>query len=220
MSRVRRLLVLGANNPETVRVVKAVNDHEPTFELVGFLDNDASKHGSDFWGHPVLGGSELVGEPAYRDCVVVNAITRTTRVRKETTDELLRYGAELTNLIHPTVDTRHVSLGVGIVVHEGAVLQPGARLGSNGALNANVVVSHECVLGAHVFMAPGGVLAGLVEAGEGAMIGVHATVLPRLKIGAWATVGGGAVVVQDVPPGTTVAGNPARELPAKGTDVR
>ena len=60
--------------------------------------------------------------------------------------------------------------------------------------------------------APGGVLAGLVDVGEGAMIGVHATVLPRLKIGAWATVGGGAVVVRDVPEGAVVAGNPAREL--------
>ena len=166
-----------------------------------------------------MGGSSLAGDAAYRDCVVVNAITRSPRVRKETTDELLGHGAQLTNLIHPGVDLRHVTLGVGVVAHEGAVLQPGTRVGDNCAFNANVVVSHECGIGAHVFMAPGAVLAGLVEVGEGAMIGVHATVLPRLLIGAWATVGGGAVVVRDVPPGATVAGNPARELPAKGSDV-
>ncbi len=219
MRRPRRLLVLGANNPETVRVVAAVNEREPTFTLVGFLDNDPAKHGGEFWGFPVLGGSSLAGDAAYRDCVVVNAITRSPRVRKETTDELLGHGAQLTNLIHPGVDLRHVTLGVGVVAHEGAVLQPGTRVGDNCAFNANVVVSHECGIGAHVFMAPGAVLAGLVEVGEGAMIGVHATVLPRLLIGAWATVGGGAVVVRDVPPGATVAGNPARELPAKGSDV-
>ena len=219
MRRLRRLLVLGANNPETVRVVAALNEREPTFALVGFLDNDPAKHGREFWGFPVLGGSSLVGEPAYRDCVVVNAITRSPRVRKETTEELLRHGAQLTNLIHPGVDTRHVILGLGVVVHEGAVLQPGTRIGDDCAINANVVVSHECTLGDHVFMAPGAVLAGLVEMGEGAMIGVHATVLPRLRIGAWATVGGGAVVVHDVPSGAVVAGNPARELPAKGPDV-
>jgi hypothetical protein len=33
------LLVLGANNPRRC-VVAAVNDREPTFTLVGFLDND------------------------------------------------------------------------------------------------------------------------------------------------------------------------------------
>ena len=219
MTPPRRLLVLGANNPETVRVVEAVNDREPTFNLVGFLDNDPAKHGRAFWGFPVLGGSALAADPAYRDCLVVNAITRSPRVRKETTEELVRHGATLTNLIHPSVDTRHVTLGSGIVVHEGAVLQPGARVGDNCAFNANVVLSHECDIGAHVFMAPGGVLAGFVEVGEGAMIGVHATVLPRLRIGAWATVGGGAVVVRDVPSGATVAGNPARVLPAKGAHV-
>lgn len=212
MSRPRRLLVLGANNPETVRVVTAINDRAPVFDLVGFLDNDPAKHGATFRGYPVLGPAPLVAEKGYRDCVVVNAITRSPRVRKETTDELLAHGAELTNLVHPSVDLRLVTLGTGIVCHEGTVLQPGVEIGDDAAINANVVVSHECRIGAHVFLAPGGVLAGIVEVGEGAMIGVHATVLPRLTIGAWATVGGGAVVIDDVPPGATVAGNPARIL--------
>lgn len=211
----RRLLVLGANNPETVRVVLAVGDHDARFELIGFLDNDATKWGRDFWGYPVLGGSALVAEPRYADCVVVNAITRDTRTRAATTAELLAHGAELTNLIHPSVDTRFVTLGVGIVVHEGTVLQPGAVIGDDVAINANVVVSHECVLGPHVFMAPGGVLAGIVTLEEGVMIGVHATVLPRLRIGRWATVGGGAVVIRDVPADATVVGNPARILAPK-----
>ncbi|UCF67358.1 MAG: acetyltransferase [Acidobacteriota bacterium] len=209
---VRRLLVLGANNPETVRVVQSINDAAPTFELVGFLDNDPAKHGKPSWGFPVLGGSDLVAEPRYRDCVVANAITRDTLTRQQTTAELERFGAELTNLIHPAVDTRHVELGRGIVIHEGALLQPGAVVGNNCALNGHTVVSHECVLGDHVFMAPGSVLAGLVHLGAGVMIGVHATVLPRLQIGEWATVGGGAVVISNVPARAIVAGNPARLL--------
>jgi sugar O-acyltransferase (sialic acid O-acetyltransferase NeuD family) len=210
---VRRLLVLGANNPETVRVVQAVNDREPTFELVGFLDNDSAKHGTDFRGYPVLGGSAAVAEPRYHDCVVVNAITRDTRTRCETTEALLGHGAQLTNLIHPSVDIRHVKMGVGNVVHEGAVIQPGVNIGDNCAFNCNTIVSHECEIEDHVFMAPGSVLAGMVRVRHGVMIGVHATVLPRLEIGAWALVGGGAVVCRDVPPNVTVAGNPARVVP-------
>ena len=45
---------------------------------------------------------------------------------------------------------------------------------------------------------------------EGALVGIGAIVLPRVRIGAWSTVGAGAVVTADVPPAVTVMGVPAR----------
>lgn len=48
-----------------------------------------------------------------------------------------------------------------------------------------------------------------------ASIGSGATILGGVTIGAEATVGAGAVVVDDVAPGATVVGNPARALPAR-----
>ena len=48
---------------------------------------------------------------------------------------------------------------------------------------------------------------------RGASIGSGAVILGGVTIGAGATVGAGAVVARDVPPGATVVGNPARELP-------
>ncbi len=47
---------------------------------------------------------------------------------------------------------------------------------------------------------------------RGASIGTGAVVLGGLEIGARAIVGAGAVVTRTVPPGATVAGNPARIL--------
>jgi UDP-2-acetamido-3-amino-2,3-dideoxy-glucuronate N-acetyltransferase len=45
---------------------------------------------------------------------------------------------------------------------------------------------------------------------RGASIGSNATILGGVQIGERATVGAGAVVTRNVPPGAVVAGNPAR----------
>lgn len=47
---------------------------------------------------------------------------------------------------------------------------------------------------------------------KGAKIGANATLLPGVVIGENALVGAGAVVVDDVPPGAVVVGNPARVI--------
>jgi len=50
---------------------------------------------------------------------------------------------------------------------------------------------------------------------KGATIGSGSTLLGGITIGAHAIVGAGSVVTRDVPPGATVAGNPAKILPGK-----
>ena len=48
--------------------------------------------------------------------------------------------------------------------------------------------------------------------GDNASIGANATILPGITIGKNAVIGAGSVVTKDVPPDTTVVGNPARLL--------
>ena len=47
---------------------------------------------------------------------------------------------------------------------------------------------------------------------DGVTVGADATLVGPITVGENATVGAGAVVVDDVPPGATVVGNPAREI--------
>ena len=52
---------------------------------------------------------------------------------------------------------------------------------------------------------------------RGASIGSGSTILGGVTIGKDAMIGAGSVVTRDVPPGTTVAGNPARPVNANPT---
>lgn len=51
---------------------------------------------------------------------------------------------------------------------------------------------------------------------EGVFLGSHATVLPNARIGAWAFVGAGSVVLRQVKKGAKVFGNPAVTIDSTG----
>jgi sugar O-acyltransferase (sialic acid O-acetyltransferase NeuD family) len=125
-------------------------------------------------------------------------------------------------LIHPDT-TIGRSSRESMLASRGTVIFPGVRImghcafGNFGTFNVNATISHDCRIGDFVNLSPGAHLAGNVEIGEGAWIGMGVTVnqgrddTPR-KIGAWATIGSGAVVLRDVPPGTIQVGIPAQEI--------
>ena len=54
---------------------------------------------------------------------------------------------------------------------------------------------------------------------RGASIGSNATILGGVEIGERALIGAGAVVTRNVPPGATVAGNPAKIIEAVSTQL-
>src|SRR5687768_1284534 len=73
-------------------------------------------------------------------------------------------------------------------------------------------VAHDCVIGEGVVMSAGVLLAGRVEVGKYANLGLGVTVHQRIHIGANAMVGMQAVITRDIIPYALVAGNPARIL--------
>lgn len=81
-----------------------------------------------------------------------------------------------------------------------------------------VHIAHDCQIGNGTLIAAGVILGGKVIIGKNCFIGLNATIRQKIKIGDGALVGMGAVVVNDVPPGVTVVGNPARPL-IKNTDA-
>jgi sugar O-acyltransferase (sialic acid O-acetyltransferase NeuD family) len=105
-----------------------------------------------------------------------------------------------------------VSLGLGAMLIGPLSITTDVEIGPHALINPGCTIAHDCHIGAFASLGPSVALAGGVMVGAGASLGIGAVVAPKCRIGAWAVVGAGAVVIRDVPPGSTVAGVPAREL--------
>jgi len=204
------IVLLGANNPETERVIRAVQRVNPDLEVLGFIDNDPLKKGTSFCGHRVFGGFEILDELLKQNVYFVNLITGSTIIRYETSLFMAKKGCKFANLIHPSVDLSFTQMGVGNYVQENVIIQSDVQIGDNSSIHVGSIVAHETKVGNSVFVAHAVSISGKVEIGDGTFIGTNATIIPRIKIGNWATVGAGSVVIKDIPDYATVVGNPAK----------
>jgi sugar O-acyltransferase (sialic acid O-acetyltransferase NeuD family) len=204
------VVFLGAANPETGRMIKAVEGAQPDFRVLGFIDNDLKKKGMTFLGYPVFGGFEILEDLIKDDVYFVNLITGSTKTRYETSHYMAEKGCRFANFTHPSVDLSGATMGLGDYIQQAVIIQAATEIGNNSSIHMGTLVAHEVRIGHSVFIAHGCSISGCVQIEDGVFVGTHATVLPRLQIGKWATIGAGAVVIKDVPDYATVVGNPAR----------
>lgn len=96
-------------------------------------------------------------------------------------------------------------------MHRGSSKDQGeTRVGNDGLFMAYSHVGHDCIIGDGVTLANGATLGGHVEIGTKATVAGLVAVHQFVRIGAYAMVGGGSILVKDVPPFTLAAGNHAR----------
>jgi UDP-N-acetylglucosamine acyltransferase len=84
------------------------------------------------------------------------------------------------------------------------------RIGSRCFVMNKVHVGHDSVIEEDVTLSANATLAGHVEVGAGANVGLSSTVHQHRILGPGAMVGMGAVVTRDVPPHAKAFGSPAR----------
>ena len=205
------LVLAGASGH--AKVVIDVIEREGKYRIAQLLDDDASLHGSEFFGYQVTGTIESIATrvPSDRPLVLVSIGSNAARTRIAA--QLRDRGFALARAVHPHAQIgRDTTIGAGTVVMAGAVVNSGTTIGENAIVNTGATVDHDCSLGDGVHIAPGAHLCGGVRVGAGSFIGAGTVIVPGVRVGANAVIGAGSTVLEDVSDSAKVAGSPARRL--------
>ena len=213
-----QLVVYGAGGH--AKTVLATLEAQGQYGIIGLLDDDESRHGTAFYGYPILGGREQLKRLRKQGlCRAVVAVGDNFR-RAELARLLKEQGFQLVPAIHPTATLlRGSRIGEGAVVLVNAFVGADATIGDNAIVSVGVVVGHDSIVGSWVQLAPGVCLGGEVKVGDFSLVGLGASVLPRVTVGRQVVVGANAVVIDDLPDGVTAVGIPARIIKRRITQA-
>jgi sugar O-acyltransferase (sialic acid O-acetyltransferase NeuD family) len=188
--------------------------HDPSVEVVGFLDDDAAKHGGTHFGRPVLGG-----RPAAATLRETHGVTHVlvaigqNAARRAITADMRAAGLAVASAVHPSaVIDPSARVGEGVIIEMGVCLHPECTVGDGVFLGGSSVVAHHSSVGAFALIGGGVVFGGRVSVGEGALVGVGVSIQPHARIGARSVVGVGSAVVKDVPDDVVAVGVPAKVI--------
>jgi len=217
MDLLKKIVIIGAGGlgREVLATLRACNARRHEWDVLGFLDSDPKHAGSKVGGVPVLGGDDWCHSDKDGSVHYVCAIGN-PKVRSRVVEKLSGMTGKFATIVHPEVRVpESVEIGVGTVVMAGTQFTTDAKIGSHVVLYLNCSITHDVSIGDFCMIAPGCNLSGACRLEMGVELGTGVSVLPLRRIGAWAIIGAGSVVIDDIPANSTAVGVPCRVIKQK-----
>ena len=214
----RNLVIFGSGGfaREVHQIVEDINISTPTFNFLGFLDDDISSHSKKIHDSKVLGGVEWLNEHKDLEIFVAVGVGNTAAKRKIVKKIIENTNSKFATLIHPRAWVgNRVKIEQGAIICAGTLITTDIIIGQHVIVNIGTTLGHDVKISDFVTIAPTANISGNVSIGEGADIGTGSTIIQNKAVGDWSIVGAGAVVVRDVEVKTTVVGAPAKMIKSR-----
>lgn len=214
MNTLKDLYIIGAGGlgREVAWLVERINAERSTWNLKGFIDDNALLHGAMQDTYPVAGGCDLLmnlSQDVWVVCAVGSAIIRRKIVEKLKNCLQIKFAT----LIDPSVlYSNRVIFGEGCIICAGTIITVDAFIDNHVIINLDCTIGHDVCINDFVTIYPSVNVSGNVIIGECAELGTGMQIIQGKVIGKESIVGAGAVVVRDIPEKCTAVGNPAKPI--------
>ncbi len=208
------LIIIGASGfgREVAWLVERLNAVTPTWNLLGFLDDNEKLKGTDVDGYPVLGTCDEV--VAHMNACFVCAIG-SARIRKKVIEKITNIlpSIKFATLIDPSVlISKRVTIGDGTIICARTIITVDISIGDHVIINLDCTIGHDAVLENFVTLYPSVNVSGFTRIGEVCEMGTGSQIIQMKKICPGSTIGAGAVVVNDILDKCTAVGIPAKPI--------
>lgn len=210
------IVIIGAGGVgrEVSLIIEQINSLKPTWNILGFIDDNPDNLSKVIDGQKVIGNSKYLmtlSEEIYVVIAIANYKVKKALVEK------LGGRFKFATIIHPRVLVHDfMTVGEGTIIYEGVILTTDIRIGSHVIISPKCGIGHDSIINDYVSLLWNVNVSGADVIGEGVLVGSGATIIQNLKIGQGATIGAGAVVVSSIPENCTAVGVPAKVLERRG----
>lgn len=204
----------GGYGREVACLLNRINDVIPTWNLIGFFDDNASLKGQmiSHFGQCLGGINELNSYDKELCVAVAIGNPKVTRIVVEKISNPL---IAFPNIFHPSTkwaDKSTFEIGIGNIIQGGCFFSCDVKIGSFNTLNGSVVFGHDDVVGSYNTFMPAIRVSGEVSIGNENFFGVGSIILQQLKIGNNVRLGAGGVLMIKPKDGELYIGNPAKRM--------
>ncbi len=209
----KNLIIIGAGNVGGF-IAYNMDLFQEGYNIMGFLDDDIKKVDQQFYGYKVLGSVEQIFTLPNIDAVAIGIAA--PKIKKIIHEKLKNKGFYFPSFISKNAWLSNmVSIGEGVIIYPGVSINYETVIEDFVIMNMNCAIGHNCHILKYCALAPGVNLAGFTKIEECVDVGIGVSTRQNILIGANAVIGGQTMVVKNIPPGSRVAGVPAREIENK-----
>lgn len=208
------LIIFGASGfgREVAWMVERMNAVTPTWNLLGFMDDDDSIQGNEINGYKVLG--KMCDIIEYPDAYFVCAVGA-SRVREKIINGMksINSAIKFGTVIDPSVERSDlVSIGEGCIICAHTIVTVNISIGNHVIINLDCTIGHDAILQDFVTLYPSVNVSGNTHIGHAVELGTGMQIIQGNRIGDYSLVGAGAVIVKDIPEKCTAVGSPAKPI--------
>lgn len=208
------LIIFGASGfgREVAWLVERINAVSPTWNLIGFIDDNEDLQGMEINGFKVLGKTEDIKE--YPDTFFVCAVGA-SKVREKIIGNMKAVNPNIKfgTLIDPSVEMSElVTIGEGTIICAHTVITVNISIGNHVIINLDCTIGHDAVLQDYATLYPSVNVSGKANIGYCSELGTGMQIIQGKSVGNYSIVGAGAVVVEDIPSSCTAVGCPAKPI--------